>query len=103
MADCCKTVCNICGLSLPLSAMRSHTQSRHDLQITKYKKIYGQFVIIEPVVYHSCHLCDKVVLLDNDSVGGHVKSAHKMKEKVYKEKYMTNATRNCDKTPCNYI
>jgi len=89
MADACRTLCKICGGSFPLSSMRGHTQSRHNLQITLYKEKYGPFEIIEPKVYHKCYICGKVVLLDNDWLGGHIKSTHKMKEKAYKDKYMT--------------
>lgn len=39
------------------------------------------------VVWHSCHLCGKLVLLDSDALGAHIKSTHKMKEKDYKDKY----------------
>jgi len=87
IGDICRTFCKICGLSFTLSNMRSHTLSKHELQITKYKEQYGQHDIIEKV-FHKCKLCDKIVLLANDILGGHIKSAHKMKERVYKEKYM---------------
>jgi len=66
--------------------MRSHTLSAHDLQITKYKEIHGQFDILQ-VVWHECHICGKLVLMDGDALGGHIKGTHKMKEKVYKEQY----------------
>ena len=47
-------------------------------------ELHGPFKIIEHV-YHKCHLCDKILILDNDAMGGHIKFTHKMKEKVYKE------------------
>ena len=39
------------------------------------------------VVWHSCHICGKLVLMDSDALGGHIKGTHKMKEKDYKEQY----------------
>jgi len=87
LADSCRTYCKICGESFTLTNMRSHTKFDHDLQITRYKEKYGQFEIIE-FVYHKCHICGKIVLLDSDAMGGHIKGIHKMKEREYKEKYM---------------
>lgn len=88
LADCVRTLCQICQASFTLTAMRSHTLSKHKLQITKYKELYGPFQIIEHV-FHKCHLCGKIVLLDNDALGGHIKGVHKMKEKEYNERFMT--------------
>ena len=87
MVDACKTECCLCGKRFFLSQMRSHTLAKHYLQITKYKEIYGQFEIIEKV-FHKCHLCGRLVQLDSDTLGGHIKSTHKMKEKEYKDKYI---------------
>jgi len=89
LADSCRTLCKICGSAYTLTNMRSHTMKQHDLQITKYKDLYGPFEIIEKV-FHKCHLCGKILLLDSDAMGGHIKGTHKMKEKVYKERFMTN-------------
>jgi len=72
-----------------MNNMRTHTISKHDLQITRYKAKYGPFEIIEPQIFHRCHICGKVVLMDRDILGGHIKGAHKMKERKYMEKYMT--------------
>ena len=67
--------------------MRRHTKLKHKMRITKYKELHGPFEITEHV-FHKCHLCDKILLLDNDAMGGHIKFTHKMKEKVYKEQFM---------------
>lgn len=93
MVDACKTICQICHETFRLSMMRFHTLKQHDLQITKYKEIHGNFhedrsMIVE-IVYHKCHLCGKLVLLDNDSLGGHIKGTHKWTEKDYKAQFMT--------------
>ena len=37
----------ICEKPYTLTAMRSHTLSAHNLQITKYKEIHGQFEILQ--------------------------------------------------------
>jgi len=88
LADSCKTLCKVCGQPFFLTGMRSHTQTAHGIQITRYKEIYGPFDIIEKV-FHKCHICGKILLLDSDAMGGHIKGTHKMKEKEYKEKYCT--------------
>ena len=64
---------------------------KHDLQITKYKELYGPFQIIEHV-FHKCHLCGKIMLLDCDAMGGHIKGTHKMKEREYKKTFMTSSS-----------
>ena len=90
LADSCKTLCKICGEAFFLTGMRSHTLMKHRIQITRYKQIHGPFEIIEKV-FHKCYLCGKIVLLDSDSLGGHIKGTHKMKEKAYKEEYCNYA------------
>lgn len=90
LADSCKTLCKVCGQPFFLTGMRSHTQAAHGLQITMYKEIHGPFEIIEKV-FHKCHICGKILLLDSDAMGGHIKGTHKMKERDYKEKYCTYA------------
>ena len=84
--DSCKTNCKICGKPFPLAGMRIHTVWSHGVQITKYKEMYGQFEIIEKV-FHKCHLCGKVVLLDSDTLGAHIKRVHNMKERTYKKTF----------------
>ena len=85
IADSCKTHCKICGEAFFLVKMRSHTLQCHNIQITRYKELYGLFEIIEKV-FHKCRLCGKIVLMDSDALGAHIKGKHKMKEKDYKEK-----------------
>jgi len=90
LADSVRTLCQICEASVTLTGMRSHTMLKHKLQITKYKELHGPFEIIEHV-YHKCHICDKILLLDSDAMGAHIKGIHKMKEKLYKEQFMINS------------
>ena len=86
LENSCKTHCKICGNTYILANMRTHTLNSHGMQITMYKEMYGQFEIIEKV-FHKCHLCEKIVLLDSDTLGAHIKRAHQMKEKTYKKKF----------------
>jgi len=88
LADSVRTLCKVCDQAFTLNYMRFHTKEKHMLQITKYKELYGPFQIIQPV-FHKCKLCGKIVLLDSDTLGGHIKGVHKMKEKMYKERFMT--------------
>ena len=46
----------ICEKPYTLTAMRSHTLSAHDLQITKYKEIHGQFEILQVSLLKLLHL-----------------------------------------------
>ena len=61
----------------------------HDL--SSHKNENWDFIYQE--VWHRCYLCGELVLLDNDHLGGHIKSVHKMKEKAYKEKYIVSNTK----------
>jgi len=92
MADCCKTRCEVCGKTFSLVNMRSHTLSAHKMRITKYKEVYGPFHLLEEV-WHACYLCGQLVLLDNDHLGSHIKSAHKIAEKTYKDQYIVSNTK----------
>ena len=65
-----------------MTYIRKHTLSKHQVQITDYKKTYGPFKIIKKV-FHKCHICGKIVLLDRDALGTHIRGTHKMKEKEY--------------------
>merc|ERR1719447_337077 len=69
--------------------MRSHTLSAHKMRITKYKEVYGPLNLLEEV-WHACYLCGQLVLLDNDHLGSHIKSAHKLAEKTYKDQYIVS-------------
>lgn len=91
LADSVKTMCQICELPINLTGMRSHTMLKHNLQITKYKELYGSFQIIEHV-FHKCHLCGQILLLDSDAMGVHIKGKHKMKEREYKTAFMTSSS-----------
>ena len=76
--------------------MRSHTLGRHKVRITKYKEIHGPFIIID-IVYHKCQLCEKLILLDSDFLGVHIRTIHKMTEREYKDKYMFKINNKSEK------
>lgn len=61
MKDAVKTLCQLCGLPVTLTAMRGHTKSAHALSIADYKDRYGNHrtQIIERI-FHRCGLCDQV-------------------------------------------
>ena len=61
----------------------------HGVQITEYKAMYGQFEIIEKV-FHKCHMCGKIDLMVGDTLGAHIKRAHKIKERTYKKTFCIN-------------
>ena len=61
----------------------------HGVQITEYKAMYGQFEIIKKV-FHKRHLCGKLVLMDSDTLGAHIKRAHKIRERSYKKTFCIN-------------
>jgi len=97
MADCCKTRCEVCGKTFSLVNMRSHTLAVHKMRITQYKEVYGPLNLLEEV-WHACYLCGQLVLLDNDHLGSHIKSAHKIAEKTYKDQYIVSRyTQRSDK------
>ena len=90
-SDCCKTLCKICGQGFPLTAMRSHTRSKHDMVITEYKTKFNQtFYDIIEKVFHRCGICQNPILMDGDSIAAHLgsnKSTHQITHKAYNEKF----------------
>ena len=53
LMDSCKTVCKLCGKQFILNKMRSHTKTKHGMQITEYKAKFNQFFynIVEKVFH----------------------------------------------------
>ena len=75
----CRVFCNICDRLYFLSGLRKHVAHKHSITFTEYKLRYGgdpKRQIIN-TVYHPCLLCKKVVLLDTDELGKHLKE-HKL-------------------------
>merc|ERR1712129_211226 len=95
MNEVCKTLCKICDKPFSLTGMRSHTKSCHDMKITQYKERFNQiaFDIIERI-FHHCKICGKTMLFDGDTVGAHVKNAHKSSHthKTYNDQFLKKNT-----------
>merc|ERR1712129_585411 len=93
--DCCRTACKICGSVFPLSRMREHTKSVHQLQIGEYKTKYQQtFFDIKEKVFHRCGVCSLPLLLDSDVIASHLNGnrvSHKMSHGEYNKAYMQTA------------
>merc|ERR1712129_40531 len=93
--DCCRTACKICGSVFPLSRMREHTKSVHQLQIGEYKAKYQQtFFDIEEKVFHRCGVCSLPLLLDSDVIASHLngnKASHNLSHGEYNKTYMQTA------------
>merc|ERR1712129_605681 len=93
--DCCRTACKICGSVFPLSRMREHTKSVHQLQIGEYKAKYQQtFFDIEEKVFHRCGVCSLPLLLDSDVIASHLngnKASHNLSHGEYNKSYMQTA------------
>lgn len=90
--DNCKTACKVCGEVFPLTSMRNHTKSRHNLPITEYKaKFNQQFFDIVEKVFHRCGLCELPILLDSDSIASHInssKNSHPLSHREYNERFL---------------
>jgi len=93
--DCCRTACKICGSVFPLSRMREHTKSVHELQIGEYKTKYQQtFFDIEEKVFHRCGYCSLPLLLDSDVIASHLngnRASHNLSHGEYNKTYMQTA------------
>jgi len=107
LADYTKTACKICGKKVNLSEMRVHTKKKHGMQIYEYRSLFKQhnFDMMEKV-FHRCGICQKVILLDSDSVAGHLhghKGEQRMTHKEYNEKFMIKVKeqRNCRESIIN--
>ena len=85
----CRVFCNICDRLYFLSGLRKHVAHKHSLTYTEYKLRYGgdpKRQVIN-MIYHPCLLCKKVVLLDTDELGKHLKD-HKLGYTQYMKEHM---------------
>ena len=74
LADYMLVKCQLCNLHKPLTKMRSHTKTAHNINITEYKaKFGGNLKPLEPV-YHRCGVCSKKIFLDADAIAVHLRS-----------------------------
>ena len=78
LTNCVKTFCCGCDQAINLSLLRKHVRSHHEQSLPEYRKLYGspEKQIIQ-LVYHTCNLCNKDVLLDYDTLNKHMRSKHK--------------------------
>ena len=91
LADYVQVECQICGVRKPMTFLRGHTKSAHNLTITDYKEKFG--AELEPVeeVLHCCELCEEHVILDSDHIAVHLKKpGHSITHKNYNETYMAD-------------
>ena len=84
-ADFCKTQCKMCENVYSLEYMRQHTSKMHGIQISNYKKDYGDLEIIKKV-FHKCHICGKLILWSSDRLDQHMR-IHNVTRKEYTAKY----------------
>ena len=84
-----KVFCNVCDKVFQMSGLRKHVASRHSLNMTNYKKIYGdpRKQIIQ-LIYHPCNLCKKVMLFDTVDISKHVTKKHSLLFNVYSKLHM---------------
>ena len=92
LADCVKIFCCECDQVVTLSGVRKHLAGVHKMVMTEYRQLYGnpEKQIIR-MVYHSCKVCRKDVVLDYLQLGKHLKKAHKIKGAAvteYNNKYL---------------
>ena len=72
-----------------IKKIRLHTKLIHGVNIKDYKKKYGPIIDhIVKIIYHTCRICSKDVLLDSDTLGNHART-HGITHKAYSEKYIT--------------
>ena len=81
--------CKMCGVRKPMTFLRAHTKSHHNVTITQYKEMFGQELQLVEEVLHRCELCEEHVLLDSDHIAMHLKKpGHNITHKNYNATYM---------------
>ena len=89
MKDSVQSQCQLCSKPQDFKKMRLHTKLIHGVNIKDYKKKYGPIIDnIVKIIYHTCRICSKDVLLDSDTLGNHVRT-HGITHKAYSQKYIT--------------
>ena len=88
LADYVLVECQICGLHKPMTFLRGHTKSAHNMTITEYKEKFGANLEIVEKVLHRCGICQDLILLDSDRIAHHLKKpGHNISHKNYAAKY----------------
>ena len=91
LADYVQVECQICGVRKPMTFLRRHTKSAHNLAINDYKEKFS--TDLEPIeeVLHCCELCKENVILDSDHIAVHLKKpGHSITHKNYNETFMAD-------------
>ena len=100
MTDAVQVRCRVCGQSVTMTRMRSHTKSAHKMNIRDYKSKFGNLRagILETVL-HTCGLCQQDILLDSDEIMMHLKRSHTITHKHYNQQFMrmSRAQNTCNK------
>ena len=90
LGDAVKVICQLCNSCESLTAMRSHTRSKHEMSIAVYRERFGQLADhMEEKVFHKCKICHKILLLDSDIIYHHARRTHGLMFKEYTARYMT--------------
>ena len=86
LADCVKIFCCECNQVVALSGIRKHLSGIHKMTITEYRGLYGnpEKQIIR-MVFHSCGVCQKDVVLDYLQLVKHLRKEHSIKGKAFTE------------------
>ena len=92
LSDACKVQCQMCDKVIILSLLSPHTYYVHNLDLAKYKEIFGdpRDSIIKKT-FHECGLCLEVLLLDVREIDSHLKRKnHNMSHKEYTTIFLNN-------------
>ena len=84
-----KVFCNLCDGVYQMSGLRKHIAHRHKMTKSAYIAAFGDLKKqIISLVYHSCGICKKTILLDTEIISKHTTKKHKIGYTAYAGKYM---------------
>ena len=85
-----KSACKICGKKFYLGRMRKHTQSPNQMTTREYKdKFKQEFYTLEDPIFHRCGVCQRILLLDSDSISNHLNNnSHGMTHSEYNQMFV---------------
>ena len=89
LTNCVKMFCGECDQVVNVSNLRRHLRRDHDKTIAEYRTAYGdpQTQIIQ-MVYHTCVLCRRAVVLDYDILLHHLRLEHSTNLAKYGSQHM---------------
>ena len=96
IADYTCVECQICEVHIPMTRLRTHTKSHHQMTITEYKERFGSELIPVEIVWHRCGVCEELVMLDSDHIAVHLKrGGHpRITHKDYNDQYMVDTRKS---------